>query len=128
MKKHNAKTSPRFSGIGDIRPEDFYWLIGILEGEGCFGITPARRYKNSVYRYPKIALQMTDEDIVARVAKLLNTTYSFGPRQKPHKNIFHCSISGARAAEAMQTMREFMGKRRQAKIGNYILDSRNGLG
>ena len=66
MKKHNAKTSPRFSGIGDIRPEDFYWLIGILEGEGCFGITPARRYKNSVYRYPKIALQMTDEAGVYR--------------------------------------------------------------
>lgn len=50
----------------DVAEHDRYWLAGLLEGEGSFLKGPP-----SAPRYPVLSLQMTDEDVVARVAAML---------------------------------------------------------
>ena len=103
-----------------MKTEDFYWLVGLLEGEGCFGITPPRRYKGSTYRYPKIVVQMTDEDVVRRIAGLFSTRYCQLARKPPHKNVFSCAISGARAADLMRELLPYMGERRRRRIDEIL--------
>jgi hypothetical protein len=58
------------------------WLAGLLEGEGTFlKASPSR--PNS----PTVSLEMTDEDVVARVAHLLgNKKYQRYDRSTTHPN------------------------------------------
>jgi hypothetical protein len=49
----------------DVPCSDLHWLAGLLEGEGSFLKGPP-----SAPRHPILALQMTDEDVVARVAAM----------------------------------------------------------
>jgi hypothetical protein len=56
--------------------QDFYWLAGLLEGEGSFLPGPPSA-PNSL----RIALMMTDADVVARVAALWGVAYH-GVRQE----------------------------------------------
>jgi hypothetical protein len=94
---------------------DFHWLVGLLEGEGCFGLSPGRAYKTSVYRYPRIVLNMTDEDVVARGAQLLGCKYH-RQRHGRHKDTFTACLQGKRAADLMQALLPHMGARRQQRI------------
>lgn len=91
-----------------IELSDIYWLAGILEGEGCFVIGNSS----------SILLQMSDEDIVRRVATLLKAKVS-GPlpvRKNSYKPLFLTQVHGVRAAEWMMTIWPIMGYRRKAKI------------
>lgn len=95
---------------------DFYWLVGLLEGEGCFSF----RKPNAI----TIALGMTDEDVVARAARLMGGTYfrsvsgqKRNPRAKPMYITHAC---GQRAFELMKAMRPFFGARRHAKVSSAI--------
>jgi len=99
-----------------MEEKDFYWLVGILEGEGTFlKALPSKKNKIS------IQLQMTDEDIVNRVAKLLGVAYyKCMPKKKHHKVSFRCAITGFKAAELMEKIKPFMGSRRQLQIEKVI--------
>ncbi len=46
--------------------DDAQWLAGLLEGEGSFLAGPP-----SARNVPRVALEMTDRDVVARAARLL---------------------------------------------------------
>lgn len=61
----------------DISNEDLHWLAGLLEGEGSFLKGPP-----SAPRHPVVALQMTDEDVVSRVAAMFGRKP--GCWQSPH--------------------------------------------
>lgn len=94
------------------------WMAGLLEGEGCFGFT-----RNRGKSYARIALKMTDEDIVSRVSILWGCKYHV---QKPRvgnwerKNIFAAEISGAMAAEWMRAIYPFLGSRRKERIDMLV--------
>lgn len=45
------------------------WLAGLLEGEGYFG-TINSWVSGRCYRYPRIGVNMTDRDVIDRVATL----------------------------------------------------------
>ena len=47
--------------LRDISPVELAWLAGIIEGEGTF-VTSRRQAKD----YPKIAVSMTDEDVIRK--------------------------------------------------------------
>lgn len=94
--------------------QDIIWLAGLLEGEGCFG------HRGNC---TTIQLQMTDEDVVQRAAKILGGVVYAQPRHsKPahYKAMFGVSISGDKAAEWMRILLPLMGLRRQNKIKELL--------
>jgi hypothetical protein len=95
--------------------QDFYWLAGLLEGEGSFSPGPPSA-PNSV----RITLSMTDRDVVARVAALWSVSYH-EVREKRSiergwKPAYHVSLRGKRAVEFMHELLPVMGERRQLQI------------
>lgn len=96
----------------DIAQEDLLWLVGIMEGEGCFD---AQRGK-----YPRVRLAMVDRDVVGRAATLMGTRVRLSLQAPPKRSTWHAEIQGARAAELMWVLLPHMGARRSAKIAEIL--------
>lgn len=100
----------------DTPHQDLHWLAGLLEGEGSFLPGPP-----SAHRYPVVALQMTDEDVVARVARMFGRKVgrwqSGNAREQP---VFLVRITGAKAVAWMTALRPLMGERRRAQIDRAV--------
>jgi hypothetical protein len=102
---------------------DRYWLAGLMEGEGSF-LRPMRSAPNR----PVVALNMTDEDVVQRVANLLGVSY------RPHSPNRYAShgwtpsfmlvVRGAKAARLMRDLYPLLGQRRRAQIDRALADYR----
>lgn len=100
----------------DVADHDRYWLAGLLEGEGSFLKGPP-----SAPRYPVLSLQMTDEDVVARVAAMLGR--KMGCWQAPDERwlpTYLVRITGAKAVAWMTALRPLMGQRRQGQIDRAV--------
>lgn len=81
------------------------WLAGIAEGEAWIG------HGNS----PAIRIEMTDKDVVARVATLMQA--SFIPRTRiARKPAYTASVYGQKAVQVLAAIRPYMGERRGRKI------------
>lgn len=95
--------------------KDIAWLGGLLEGEASF------QFKNGC---PKIALQMTDRDVVARAADILGVPIGASSRKPKgkdtYKPVWHLGVHGKRALGWMMTLYQFLGERRQAKVREII--------
>lgn len=99
-----------------ITDRDLYWLAGLLEGEGSFLKGPPPR-PNS----PAVSCQMTDEDIICRVAKIVGVKYHrVARRNKRWKPAFSVKLNGDRAIALMKRLRSLMGLRRQKQIDDAI--------
>ena len=94
---------------------DIGWLAGLLEGEGSF------RY----YHSQQIDLNMTDEDVVERYARITGelteskvniVVRNDSKANKKHKVVFRVTISGERARIVMRTIVGHMGWRRRQRI------------
>jgi hypothetical protein len=107
--------------IESISEVDIAWMAGLLEGEGSFGLDnrSKKRYENStsppgVY----IKISMTDEDVIEKMAKLVNKA-SFSPARvtKKNKKVYNLHI-GDRETLLVLLPRLFpyLGKRRQAQV------------
>lgn len=97
-----------------MKEENLHWLVGLLEGEGSF-----MRGSPSSPNSPRIAVQMTDEDVVARAAALLGVGYTKNgadPRNPNWKLTFSAKVRGARAVDLMLQLQPYMGARRYAQI------------
>lgn len=95
---------------------DLYWLAGLLEGEGSF-CKPMPSSPNKVI----IALQMTDEDVISKAAKILGCNYySAKPQKSHHKATFILRLRGGRAVEWMNKLHPLLGKRRQKQIDEAL--------
>jgi hypothetical protein len=102
-------------GVKVVNIKDVMWLAGLLEGEGCFGITDS----------PRITVNMIDLDIIERVRKILGTSDKMLEKhmEKYNKNAntqYQTSIHGTRAISWMMTIYSLMGIRRQSKIREVI--------
>lgn len=97
---------------GGLPPEDFYWLAGLLEANGAFGLTGKGRY-------PRIRLGSTDADVIRRAAALLGVAcYSeVSPNRLP---MFRCELSGSRATRLLVELLPLMGARRSSKIAAVL--------
>jgi AraC-like DNA-binding protein len=102
--------------------EDFYWLIGLLEGEGSFGSGPP-----SAPSQCYISVQMTDKDIIKKVARLFNRSYWFCKSKNPkHKDSWITRLRAGDAAKLMENIKKHMSHRRQEQI-ERALQSRSKL-
>ena len=87
-------------------------MAGLLEGEGCFMRGPPSRPN-----MPAIAIEMTDEDIVRRVAQMWAVSYVALARRAAHwKQTFAAQLRGRRAVDLMKRLRPLMGSRRKQQI------------
>lgn len=89
---------------------DIVWLAGLLEGEGCFG------FSGSKVGSARVALAMTDNDVVGRAAKLLNSKINHRVRGGQYKDVFATAVYGSQAAGWMMTLYSLMGQRRRETI------------
>ncbi|MDT7541147.1 MAG: hypothetical protein QOE33_1051 [Acidobacteriota bacterium] len=91
---------------------DFYWLCGLLEGEGSFMKGPPSRPQ-----YPVLSITSTDEDVIQRVGSLLGVSYCSVTKRKTHwKQSFSLRIHGRKAVDLMTRMRSHMSTRRREQI------------
>ncbi len=95
---------------------DLHWLAGLLEGEGSFLKGPP-----SAPRYPVLALQMTDEDVVARVAAMFDRRVGcWRPPEDRWLPTYVVRITGSKAVAWMTELRPLMGHRRQMQIDQAV--------
>jgi hypothetical protein len=107
-----------------MNEKDFYWLVGILEGEGTFLKGPP-----SAPNTPRIAVSMTDEDVIQKVASLFGVKYVQivrDPRNNNWKTAYSVKLAGKSAMTLMRQLQPHMSKRRQEQI-QRALDSYNPL-
>ena len=103
-----------------IPPTDFElgWIVGILEGEGTFDAVKKK--------YPRVRLEMTDQDSVVRVGELLGITRAPRYRKRGDKKpTWTLSICGNQAKLLMLDVFPHMSERRQQEIQEVMLDEQN---
>ena len=115
---------------------DWGWLVGLLEGEGCFLLATTKAITKSgrvTYFHPRIDLVSTDKDTVARAAKLMGTSYrcSAGAKTRPQdpyprKPLWKTSAYSLRALDLMELMLPLMSKHRRQQIKD-VLKTRNAV-
>lgn len=99
-----------------MKDTDLHWLAGLLEGEGSFLKGPPSNPKS-----PLIAIQTTDEDVIARVAGYFGNKYHPAGKQKSHhKQSFSLHKKGLGAVKLMEELYPLMGERRQRQIDEAI--------
>lgn len=110
---------PKYQYAVDLNLSDAMWLAGLLEGEGSFGCDAFR--KQNRRPRPRLALGMTDEDIMRRAAGLLDSRL-YGPYNKGigKKLVWCVNMTGLKAAEYMRVLRPYMGSRRGARIEEVL--------
>ena len=93
-----------------------YWLAGILEGEGTFLSGPPSSPNSPVAR-----ISMTDRDIVARAAVLLDRAVTPERARKVHyKPPYITQIKGVEAVGLMRAVRPVLGLDRQRQIDKVL--------
>jgi hypothetical protein len=99
-----------------VDDHDFYWLIGILEGEGTFiSASPSGR------GIPVVRVVMTDRDIVERVGALIGRAVLPVRKRRPHyKTPYVTTIKGAPALALMRAIYPVMGTLRRTSIERSI--------
>lgn len=96
-----------FRRMKDKTPEDFYYMVALIEGEGCF-----------THR-PRIEIGMNDKEPVERMAVLWRTgIHAVKHQGKPTR--YFSQVGGVSAIEGMRAMRPHLSKRRQDKIDSII--------
>lgn len=122
-----------------MKKHDIIWLAGLLEGEGCFNYRADRNQA-------RISVEMTDRDVIERVATLFGTGVSVrAPRPtgkcstckgSPHecrfsnhypeifftmtKESYQTAVHGRKAERLMILVYPFMGERRSGKIREIV--------
>jgi hypothetical protein len=108
------------------------WISGIWEGEGCWQYKKARdrcNHRNGKIYTAKpemlISIQMTDKDIVDRVAKIMDNrtpTFTHTPKKKAlgWKPLYTFSIRGKAAVLWTNLMKPYLGKRRMEKLKRFM--------
>ena len=101
---------------------DICRLAGLLEGEGTFN---TQRYIKSgkPYKYPRIQLSTTDQDVAQWAAGILGTNVKgpYGPySQKGRKPVWVCTVIGNVAAGWMMTLYMLLGARRKQQIASVL--------
>jgi hypothetical protein len=106
--------SPRLAHDGEQQVQ-LAWLAGLLEAEGTF-LQPTP----SEPRFPIVACQMTDRDVVERVGSLFGCVVKAIPRTGRHRTLYATRIKGSRAVLLMRDLAPIMGERRNHAIARAL--------
>lgn len=91
----------------EIDVNDLFWLIGILDGDGCFTLNADK---------PQISLEMVDEDIVKRVAGAFGNKCWRIISNEGHQDTFKVCLTGKDALTMMNLIKPDLSLRRQNRI------------
>lgn len=102
---------------------DAAWVAGITEGEGCFRFHLQGNRKNS-WAF-KVTVAMTDEDVIRRLHSITKLGNVHGPYTRKNKPLYKPEWrwtvqSNAEAMALCASIRDFMGKRRGARIDEML--------
>ncbi|MDA8098415.1 MAG: hypothetical protein M0042_02165 [Nitrospiraceae bacterium] len=97
------------------------WLAGLLDGEGAF-FSIRSNVGGKIYRYPHIVIGMTDKDTIDRVGALFGTKTANPDNGEGRKPFYRAQITGAKAADFMQSILPYMSARRSVKIREILLE------
>jgi hypothetical protein len=117
---HPTQPTLELDHTAEVDYQSIHWLAGLLEGEGSF-LKGAPSAPNT----PSIAVSMTDEDVIERVARYFGVKYhAVGKRQEHHKTPYTVHLKGAKAHDLMRQLYPLMGLRRREQIDraleNYV--------
>lgn len=104
------------------RHDRFMWAVGILEGEGCFTWSSrGKKQKARIKRFPRIQLQMTDRDVVKKVADVFGRGAFNGPyRRGGYRLNWIWAVVWNDAEKVMRQILPHMGKRRSKRIRELL--------
>jgi hypothetical protein len=105
-----------------LTARDIYWLAGIWEGEGCFGLHGGRHHKTPM---AYATLRMTDRDIIERVGRLIGKRTIQVTVPDGHKVQYAVSVWSRKAVGLMMTLYALMGERRRKKMREILLQWRS---
>jgi hypothetical protein len=95
---------------------ELHWLAGLLDGEGSFMTGPP-----SSPGLPVIAVNMTDEDVMARLGRIFGRkVHVLKPRNARWRTSYQVRVNGGAAVRWMTLLRPLMGLRRQAQIDRAL--------
>lgn len=99
-----------------LRAEAAAWVAGIVEGEGYIGLRKAK--------YPCVVVQMTDEDVVLRLAEETGVGRVFGPysdKRGHRKPAWRWEVAHAEdAARLLEALIPQLGLRRTSKARSVL--------
>jgi hypothetical protein len=99
-----------------VSTHELHWLAGLLEGEGSFMAGPP-----SAPRMPVISVNMTDEDVVARLGRTFGRkVHVVKPRNERWQTSYQVRVTGGAAVRWMTLLRPLMGARRQSQIDRAL--------
>lgn len=104
-----------------MRSVDAAWAAGLFEGEGTISIYAAN---SSGGTRIEVRVSMTDEDVVDRLAALMNvgTTYSRSGAKEGHKHLYTWRVGAARDVEiALKVFLPYLGERRTKRAREALL-------
>lgn len=103
--------------MGYMDTVDTAWLAGILEGEGYFGAQKSLRPSGNYSKRISVRLEMTDEDIISRVADITGIG-NIGEYHRPGYRIsYYWQVQSKTDASCiMRLIYPYMGKRRREQI------------
>lgn len=121
QQSNNAEA--QYAYFQSISRFDFGWLVGIIEGEGCFYCKDGKSKLKSgdIYCYPLagFTLMSTDKDVTEKVSSLLQVSLG-GPYYKRSKRkrkvVWSVQVTGYRAAVIMKVFYDYLGERRKEQI------------
>lgn len=106
------------------REAEIAWLAGIMEGEGSFGAVSRGKSEYA----PRVALCMTDRDVVIRAFEIADCGRIYGPYEVlesnvgpgPFKKRYQWIVQGKEAIAFMELVLPYMFERRATKIQEIL--------
>jgi len=102
-----------------MKDTDIAWIAGILEGEACFDWN---NFYTRGMKYPRIRIQMTDEDVIQKLSNLLGgNVYKDVPKNEKHSPAYRLAWYSRDIVEFItRNIYPYMSKRRKAVLDKYI--------
>ena len=105
----------------NLSMENIHWVAGLIEGEGSIMVgSPSRPNQ------PELRCEMTDEDVIQRLANELGATvHKKAARQENWKPTYVVSVRNATVVPILLELRPHMGIRRQEQIDRAVASYEN---
>ena len=96
-----------------MEQNNFYWFIGLFEGEGSFSMTENRA--------SRITITSTDKDVLEKVVSILGGTIIMPTKRKEHwKQEYVWYLDREKSKDVTLRMLPFLSKRRQSRANEWL--------
>ena len=109
-----------------ITTNQIAWAAGLIEGEGTIIASITKREGGYPIRQFRLAVEMTDLDVLKRLAGILGPRVTLRERKPPslnpkHRQRYILCLTGSELAGWLMTIYPLMGERRRTRIRESLL-------